>query len=152
MGVPAGVAILGALALFNGIGALIIGMRYTGIVVFGPVQTGSGVLLTGVLAIIYGVLFIALAYAAWTLRTWAWLAGMLLGALGIFNAVLVLLMTGDLAAGVAVALLPGLVLWYLNQDSMRARFVEGEDAYQRYGGSGYDREMAERIAAERSTD
>ena len=152
MGVPAGVAILGALALFNGIGGLIIGLRYMGIVAFGPVQTGSGVFLMGALAAIYGVLYIALAYAAWTLRAWAWLAGMLLGALGIFNAVLVLLATGDLASGVAVALLPALVLWYLNQDSMRARFVEGEDSYQRYGGSGYDREMAERITAERSTD
>jgi hypothetical protein len=151
MGVPAGVAILGALALFNGIGGLIVGLRYMGIVTFGPVQTGSGVFLMGVLAVIYGVLYIALAYAAWTLRAWAWLAGMLLGALGIFNAVLVLLATGDLASGVAVALLPALVLWYLNQDSMRARFVEGEDNYRRYG-SGYDREVAERITAERSTD
>ena len=151
MGVPAGVAILGALALFNGIGGLIIGLRYMGIVAFGPVQTGSGVFLMGALAVIYGVLYIALAYAAWTLRAWAWLAGMLLGALGLFNAVLVLLATGDLASGVAVALLPALVLWYLNQDSMRARFVEGEDNYRRYG-SGSDREMAERITAERSTD
>ena len=152
MGVPAGVAILGALALFNGVGGLIVGLRYTGIVAFGPLQTGSGVFLMGVIAIVYGVLYLALAYAAWTLRTWAWLAGMLLGALGIFNAVLVLLATGDLASGVAVALLPALVLWYLNQDAVRARFVEGEEQYQRYGGSGYDREMAERIEAERSTD
>jgi hypothetical protein len=152
MGVPVGVAILGALALFNGIGGLIVGLRYLGIVTFGPVSTGSGVFLMGVIAVVYGVLYIALAYAAWTLRAWAWLAGMLLGVLGIFNAVLVLLATGDLASGVAVALLPALVLWYLNQDAMRARFVEGEEQYQRYGGSGYDREMAERITAERSGD
>jgi hypothetical protein len=152
MGVPAGVAILGALALFNGIGGLIVGLQYMGIVAFGPIPTGSGVFLTGVLAVIYGVLYIALAYAAWTLRAWAWLAGMLLGALGIFNAVLVLLATGELAYGLAVALLPALVLWYLNQDAIRLRFVEGEEQYQRFGGSGYDREMAERITAERSAD
>jgi hypothetical protein len=152
MGTPVGVALLGALALFNGIGGLIIGLRYMGIVAFGPVQTGSGVFLMGLIALIYGVLFIALAYAAWTLRAWAWLAGMLLSVLGLFNAVLVLLSTGDLASGVAVALLPAIILWYLNQDSMKARFVEGEERYQRYGGSGYDREQAERITAERSTD
>ena len=152
MGVPAGVAILGALALFNGIGGLIVGLQYMGIVAFGPVPTGTGVFLTGVLAVVYGVLYMALAYAAWTLRTWAWLAGMLLGALGIFNAVLVLLATGDLALGLAVALLPALVLWYLNQDAIRLQFVEGEERYRKYGGSGYDRDMAERIAAERSTD
>jgi hypothetical protein len=152
MGTPVGVALLGALALFNGIGGLIIGARYMGFVTFGPAQTGSGLFLMGLIAFIYGVLFIALAYAAWTLRAWAWLAGMLLSVLGLFNAVLVLLSTGDLASGVAVALLPAIVLWYLNQDSMKARFVEGEERYQRYGGSGYDREQAERITAERSTD
>ena len=151
MGVPAGVAVLGALALFNGIGGLILGFRYMGIVVFGPVQTGSGVLLMGILAVIYGLLFIALAWAAWTLRAWAWLAGMLLAALGLFNALLVLLATGSLADGIAVAILPALILWYLNTDHIRARFVEGEERAQLYG-TGHDREQAERITAERSTD
>jgi hypothetical protein len=151
MRVPVGVAILGAFALFNGIGAIIVGLQLTGFVAFGPAVTGSGVFLTGVLALVYGVLFVALAYAAWTLRAWAWLAGMLLGILGLFNAVLVLLATGSLAYGVATALLPAIVLWYLNADEMRARFVESEVDRQRFG-TGYDREVAERITAERSQD
>jgi hypothetical protein len=151
MGIPVGVAILGVLALFNGIGGLVLGLQLTGLVTFGPVQTGSGVFLTGVLAIVYGVLYIALAWAAWTLRAWAWLAGMLLGVLGLFNAVLVLLATGSVASGLAVALLPALVMWYLNTDPIRARFVESEERVRRLG-TGYDREQAERILAERSED
>jgi hypothetical protein len=151
MGVPVGVAILGALALFNGIGGLIAGAQLMGIVAFGPVQTGTGVFLTGLIAFVYGVLFLALAYAAWTLRAWAWLAGMLLAMLGLFNAVLVLFATGSVAHGLAVAILPALVLWYLNSDPIRTKFVEGEEDRTRLG-SGYDREQAERIIAERSTD
>ena len=151
MGVPVGVVLLGVLALFNGIGGLITGAQLMGIVTFGPVQTGSGVFITGLIAFVYGVLFIALAYAAWTLRAWAWLAGMLLSVLGLFNAVLVLFATGSVAHGLAVAILPALILWYLNSDPIREKFVQGEEDRERYG-SGYDREQAEQITAARNTD
>jgi hypothetical protein len=148
---PIGVAVLGFFALVNGIAAVVIGLQLMGIVVFGPVSTGTGVFFWGLLAFILGVLYVAVAYGAWNLRIWAWTYGMLLAALGILNAVLILIATADLATGLAAALLPAVILWYLNSQGVKEAFIQGEQDAGRYA-SDYDREQAERIAAERSTD
>jgi hypothetical protein len=149
---PIGVAVLGFFALVNGLGALIVGLRLMGLVAFGPAVTGTGVFFWGALTFILGVLYIAVAYGAWTLRVWAWTFGMLVAILGIFNAVMVLIATGDLATGLGVALLPAVVLWYLNTEGVKAAFVEGEIEAGRGFASDYDRDMAERMAAERADD
>ena len=146
---PIGVAVLGFFALVNGIAALIIGLQLMGVVAFGPVSTGTGVFFWGVLAFILGLLFVAVAYGAWTVRLWAWTYGMLIAALGILNAVLILFSTGDLSKGVAAALLPALILWYLNTPGVKQAFIEGEEEAGRYGSS-YDAEQAQRMAAERA--
>lgn len=148
---PIGVAVLGFFALVNGIAALIIGLQLIGVVAFGPVATGSGVFFWGLLAFLLGLLYIAVAYGAWTVRIWAWTFGMLVAVLGIFNAVMILFATGDLAKGLAAALLPAIVLWYLNTDSVKQAFVEGEEQAGKYA-SEYDREQAERMIAERQDD
>jgi hypothetical protein len=148
---PIGVAVLGFFALVNGIGAVIVGLQLMGIVAFGPVSTGTGIFFWGLMAFILGVLFIAVAYGAWNLRVWAWTYGMLIAVLGIFNAVMVLIATADFSKGLAVALLPAVILWYLNSQGVKEAFVRGEQDAGRYASS-YDREQAERIAAERSTD
>jgi hypothetical protein len=76
---------------------------------------------------------------------------MLVAVLGIFNAVMILFATADLAKGLAAALLPGIVLWYLNTAGVKDAFVEGERQAGMYA-SDYDREMAERMMAERQDD
>jgi hypothetical protein len=148
---PIGVAVLGFFALVNGIAALIIGLQLMGVVAFGPVSTGSGVFFWGLLAFLLGLLYVAVAYGAWTVRIWAWTFGMLVAVLGIFNAVMILFATADLAKGLAAALLPGIVLWYLNTAGVKDAFVEGERQAGMYA-SDYDREMAERMMAERQDD
>jgi hypothetical protein len=148
---PIGVAVLGFFALVNGIAAVIIGLQLMGLVTFGPASTGSGVFLWGLLAFILGLLYIAVAYGAWTVRLWAWTFGMLIAALGILNAVLLIFATGDLSKGIAAALLPALILWYLNTSGVKEAFVEGEQAAGQYASS-YDREQAERMIAERQDD
>jgi hypothetical protein len=148
---PIGVAILGFFALVNGIAALIMGLQLMGVVAFGPVSTGSGTFLWGLLAFVLGLLYVAVAYGAWTVRIWAWTFGMLLAVLGIFNAVMILFATGDLSKGVAAALLPGLVLWYLNTAGVKEAFVEGEHLAGQYA-SEYDRQQAGRMMAERQDD
>jgi hypothetical protein len=148
---PIGVAILGVIAFVNGVADFAIGLQLTGVVAFGPVSTGNGVLFTGVLALVLGILWIALGYAAWTLRIWAWTFGMLLGTLGLLNAVFITIGSASVANGVAAAILPGLVLWYLNTESVKDAFVAGEHEAGRFADS-YEREQAERITAERSED
>jgi hypothetical protein len=148
---PVGVAILAFFALINGIADAVLGLQLMGIVAFGPVSTGNGVFFSGLISFGLGVLYLALAYAAWNLRIWAWTFGMLLGALGIMNAFFVTIASGSVANGLAAALLPALILWYLNTEGVKEAFVRGEQDAGLYASS-YDREQAERIKAERSTD
>jgi hypothetical protein len=149
---PIGVAVLGFFALVNGLGALIVGLRLMGFVTFGPGVTGSGVFFWGALAFILGVLYIAVAWGAWTLRVWAWTFGMPVAILGIFNAVMVLIATGDLATGLGVALLPAVILWYLNTEGVKEAFIEGEIEAGRGFANDYERDVAERMAAERADE
>jgi hypothetical protein len=144
---PIGIAILGFLALVEGIAAAFQGLTIIGAVTFGPVSTGNGVLWTGALALILGLLYIALAYAAWSLRLWAWAYGMFIGVLGLFNAFLIMLSSNNIGEGFAAALLPTLLLWYLNTPSVRYAFLDtATDGYT----TDYDRAQAQRITAERS--
>jgi hypothetical protein len=149
---PIGVAVLGFFALVNGLGDFIVGLRLMGIVAFGPAVTGTGVFFWGALIFILGLLYIAVAWGAWTLRVWAWTFGMLVAILGIFNAVMVLIATGDLATGLGVALLPAVILWYLNTEGVKGAFVEGEIEAGRGFANDYEREVAQRMAAERADD
>ena len=149
---PIGVAVLGFFALVNGLGAFIVGLRLMGLVTFGPAVIGSGVFFWGALTFILGLLYIAVAWGAWTLRVWAWTFGMLVAILGIFNAVMVLIATGDLATGFGVALLPAVVLWYLNSEGVKEAFIEGEVEAGRGFANDYEREVAQRMAAERADD
>jgi hypothetical protein len=149
---PIGVAVLGFFALVNGLGDFIVGLRLMGIVAFGPAVTGTGVFFWGALIFILGLLYIAVAWGAWTLRVWAWTFGMLVAILGIFNAVMVLIATGDLATGLGVALLPAVILWYLNTEGVKGAFVEGEMEAGRGFANDYEREVAQRMAAERADD
>jgi hypothetical protein len=121
---PIGIAVLGFFAAMAGFAYLLAGLRWVGAVAFGPVETGDGVVLTGSLAILAGLIYLAAGAALWSLRPWAWLLAMIVSAFGLFEAVLVLFATGSLAAGLASALLPGVVLWYLNSADIKAAFVE----------------------------
>ena len=121
---PIGIAVLGFFALMAGFAYFLAGLRWTGAIVFGPVETGNGVALTGMLALVTGIIYVAAGAALMALRPWAWLFAMIVSAFGLFEAVLVVFATGSLAAGFGAALLPGIVLWYLNSDDVKAAFVE----------------------------
>src|SRR4026209_2546351 len=136
---PIGVAVLGFFALVNGLGAFIVGLRLMGLVTFGPAVTGSGVFVWAALTFILGLLYIAVAWGAWTLRIWAWTFGILIAILGIFNAVMVTLATGNLGTGLATALLPAVVLWYLNTSGITEAFIEGEIESGRGFANDYER-------------
>jgi hypothetical protein len=119
---PVGVAILGFLALLAGVSDLIIGLQLAGFVVFGPGETGSGYLFWGVLAIVTGVILIAVAFALWATQPWAWVFTWIMAIWGLFNAVLVLIASGNLGYGLGAALLPAVTLWYVNSTDIKAAF------------------------------
>ena len=119
---PVGVAILGFFALIAGIAYLVMGLRIAGWVVFGPGDFGNGTLFWGLLTIAAGIAFAAAAFALWSVQPWAWLFAMIMAGLALLDAFFVLIGTGNLGYGLMAALLPLVILWYLNQKDIKGAF------------------------------
>jgi hypothetical protein len=119
---PLGVMILGFIALLKGVVGAFYGFVFLGLLVFGPAVTGDGYGFAGVLAIVVGLVYIAVAFAAWSLQPWAWLFAMVMALIGIVEAIVVLIASANLAYGVAAGLLPLVMLWYLNQERIKEAF------------------------------
>lgn len=119
---PVGVALLGFLALMAGFAYLLIGFRLAGYVVFGRGEIGDGMLLWGILTIFVGVMFIAAAFALWSVQPWGWLFAHFLAIFGLIEAIFVMIANNSLTDGLAIALFPLLVLWYLNGREIKAIF------------------------------
>jgi hypothetical protein len=119
---PVGVALLGFIALMAGFAYAIMGLRYTGFVVFGPGSIGSGLFFWGLLTLIVGILFIAAALALWSVQPWGWLFAHFLAIFGLLEAFFVWMANNSFTDGVAVALFPLVVLWYLNDRDVKAAF------------------------------
>jgi hypothetical protein len=121
---PMGITILGLFAFLSGLSMAFTGFELMGVVAFGPVPTGNGVFISGLLSALVGVLYLAVAFGAWTLKPWTWAFGLIMSVIGIFNGVLMMLLTGSLAYGVAVLIFPTFVYWYLNREDIKALFVD----------------------------
>lgn len=123
---PVGVALLGFIALLAGFAFAIMGFRYTGFVVFGPGSIGSGLFFWGLLLLITGIAFWFAAFALWATQPWGWLFTHFLAILGLFNAFFVWVANDSFTDGLAVAIFPLVVLWYINQKDIKAAFgMEG---------------------------
>jgi cytochrome c oxidase subunit IV len=119
---PVGVALLGFVALMAGFAYLIVGLRYSGYVVFGRGDIGEGLLLWGLLTLLVGIMFFVAAFALWATQPWGWLFAHFLAIFGLIEAVFVMLANNSLTDGLAVALFPLLVLWYLNDREVKGAF------------------------------
>ena len=124
---PVGVAIIGFVVLMAGVAHVFAGLTLTGYVVFWDGTIGSGLFLWGVLTGLIGLLFVACAVGLWWKLSWAWMLTNLVAVLGLVDAVFVLFASHDVSEGLAVAILPIVVLWYLNQAHIKAAF-EIDDA------------------------
>ena len=83
---PVGVALLGFVALMAGFAYTLMGLRYTGFVVFGPGSIGSGLFFWGLITLVCGILFIAAAFALWSTQPWGWLFAHYLAIFGVLEA------------------------------------------------------------------
>jgi hypothetical protein len=125
---PVGVVLLGFVAVLAGIAHLFAGLTLMGYVVFWEGELGSGMFLWGAITTALGIAFMACAAALWSTATWAWLFTNFVAVIGLVDAVFVLLASHDVSQGVAVALLPLVVLWYLHQPGIKAVFRVDESA------------------------
>jgi hypothetical protein len=123
---PFGVLVLGALAIAIAVVRLLMGVQLLGVAIFGPVPQGTGIGWTGILAIVVGIIFLAVGWALWSLRPWALMFTMIMAVFGLVDAAFVLLATGSLAYGIAAAAIPALLLWYTMRDDIRAVFAHAE--------------------------
>lgn len=63
------------------------------------------------------------AFALWATQPWGWLFAHYLAIFGLIEAVFVMLANNSLIDGIAVALFPLLVIWYLNDKDVKATFA-----------------------------
>ena len=119
---PVGVVLLGFVALVAGVAHLFAGLTLMGYVAFWEGEMGSGMFLWGAITFALGVAFMACAVVALVDRDLGLAVHELRGGHRLVDAVFVLLASHDVAQGLAVALLPIVVLWYLHQPGIKAAF------------------------------
>ncbi len=120
---PTGVLVLAVLATFVGIMDLLWGLRMMGIVTFGPVESGSGVFLSGLLTFIVGLIWLGVAGALTSLKPWGLMFIQIMAIFGLINAVFAMFATGSIATGIGLMILPGFVFWYANRAEIVERFT-----------------------------
>jgi hypothetical protein len=123
MGRPFGVIVLGALSIAIATVRFVVGLQLLGFVIFGPAQTGDGLVLAGLLVLLMGAIYLAVGWALWSLRPWALLFAMIMAVFGLVDAVFVMLATGSVAYGLAAAAIPALLLWYTSREDIQRTFA-----------------------------
>jgi hypothetical protein len=120
---PTGVIVLAVLATFVGIMDLLWGLRMMGVVTFGPVESGNGVFLSGLLTFVVGLIWLGVAGALTALKPWGLMFVQIMAIFGLINAVFAMFGTGSIATGIGLMILPGFVFWYANRADIVERFV-----------------------------
>ncbi len=119
---PFGISFLAFIWGLAGIGYVVMGLKMTTSVTFGPAEFGSGNWFWGWVIILTGVLFWAAAGAAWSLQPWAWQLGMFLAAWGLLQGFFIVLGYGTIELALAATGFPIFLLWYLNRESVKKAF------------------------------
>ena len=129
---PILISVLGFFGALAGFYWLYLGLRLLGFDWFGILgdlpafeQTG----LWGWLAIAAGIAWLAAAVALWSLHPWGWLFAMIVAGLALFEAFLLFIEYPGTGLGFSAAIMPLVIIWYLNTREVRAAF--GQDTTQR---------------------
>jgi hypothetical protein len=125
---PILISVLGFFAVLAGFGYLFFGLRVLGFDwfgIFGDIPRLDDVGLWGWLAVGVGVLWLLVGFGLWALRSWARMVALIVAGLSLFEAVLAFFQFPGTGVGFAMALMPGLILWYLSSADMKAAFAEG---------------------------
>jgi hypothetical protein len=121
---PILIAVLGFFGLMTSFFYIFAGLRLIGFDWFGvfkDVQAVNGLWFWGLMWVIVGVAFAAASLALWSLQAWGWLFAVLLSVFSLITAFFVMFDAG-LGPALGAAILPGLILWYLYTDDVRAAF------------------------------
>jgi cytochrome c oxidase subunit IV len=124
---PILISVLGFFAALAGFGFLFFGLRVLGFDWFGalgdlPAYESVG--LWGWLAIGAGIAWLLVAFGLWALQSWARVFAMVIAGISLFEAILAFFQFPGSGVGFAMALMPLILLWYLNSDDVKAAFSE----------------------------
>jgi hypothetical protein len=122
---PILVSVLGFFAAVAGVSWMILGIRLIGFDWFGllkDVPVGDQASIWGFLAIGGGILWILVAVGLWTLQPWAWMTGMVVAGIALFEATLWMFRASGTGIGLAMAIMPLVILLYLNSKSVKTAF------------------------------
>jgi len=126
---PIFISVLGFFAAMAGFGYLFWGLRVLGFDwfgAFGDLPAVDHVGLWGWLAIATGIVWLLAAFALWALQPWARVFAMIMAGLGLLEAVLALFQFPGSGIGLAMAIMPALILWYLNTSEVKEAFGENQ--------------------------
>ena len=122
---PILISVLGFFGLMVGFyyifaGLRILGFNFFGVFATAPVTTGWG--FWGAMWIIVGLIYFGAAWALWTLQPWGWLFAVILSVFALISAFFVMFDAG-LGPALGAALLPGIILLYLNTAEVKKAFA-----------------------------
>ena len=124
---PILIAILGFFAALAGFGYLFFGIQLLGFDWFGALgdlPPFENVGLWGWLAVATGIVWLLVAGGLWALQQWARIFAIVIAAFALLEAGLAFLHFPGTGVGFAMALMPGLILWYLMTAEVKAAFGE----------------------------
>jgi predicted flap endonuclease-1-like 5' DNA nuclease len=129
---PILVAVLGFFAALAGFSFIFMGFRMIGFDwfgVLGDLPAFESVGLWGWLTVITGVIWLVAALGLWALQPWARLFAMIMAGFGLIEAALAFFQFPGTGVGIAMAILPGFILWYLMTSEVKVAFgVEADPA------------------------
>ncbi len=126
---PILISVLGFFGILAGLFWLYLGLRLLGFDWFGalgdlPKYEQSG--LWAWLAIGAGVAWIIASGALWALQPWAWVFATIMAGLSLFEAFLWFLDAPGTGVGFSAAIMPLIILWYLNSSEVKQAFGQTE--------------------------
>jgi hypothetical protein len=127
-GPPILISILGFFAVMAGFVWIIAGLRALGIEfgsVFGDLPAYDNVGWWGIIALIVGIGWVLAGLGLWAVQPWAWMFAAIVAVIALVNAFFLMVAYAGSGAGLVQALMPALILWYLNTPEVKAAFGVG---------------------------
>lgn len=129
---PVLVAVLGFFGALAGFGFIFMGFRMVGFDWFGllgDLPAFDHVGLWGWLAIITGFVWLLAALGLWSLQPWARMFAMIMAGFGLIEATIAFIQFPGTGIGLSMAIMPGIILWYLTTSEVKQAFGLEADPY-----------------------
>lgn len=122
---PILIAVIGFFAALAGFGYLFFGLRVLGFDWFGALgdlPAFESVGIWGWLAVIVGIIWIVAALGLWALQPWARTFAIIVAGISLIEAALAFFQYTGIGIGLAMAIMPLLILWYLSTAEVKEAF------------------------------